>query len=472
MHSASARHCATLIGHAAELFRILRKSPQNPAQLASAFLHGKKSLDREDKRIVSGLAFSALRASTLLDACVERARSAVPDAPAFDARLAMVSALALPARADLVMEVPCAEVLQEACGIVLAVHEQAVARWFTAVRTSFDSIDADVDLMLRRQDAAARDVASALARRTGTPQWILERLLTSDVHPRTAAEVHALARALMQPALPVLRVNSMRMSREDVRIRLREAGVDAGPSVLVPAGLLLSTRARVTDLPVYTDGDIDIQDEASQLAALALAPESTWHILDACAGAGGKTMHLADLQGDAGSILATDVEPVRLRSLAARAARSGLHSIRTRVVRSDRDAVQSHEDFDAVLVDAPCSGTGTARRTPTVLYRLTPKALDKFAARQRNLLAANAIHVRPGGTLVYATCSLLPDENEDVVGWFLNAHADFEASPLGPAFARSGVCIPGLAADTWHLTLSPSTHGTDGFFIARMQRFR
>jgi 16S rRNA (cytosine967-C5)-methyltransferase len=454
--------------HAAELLRLLAKSPQHPARLASDFLHGKKHLCADDRRIVSALAFAALRALPLLDAC--RADAACPGAVAPErARMAVLVVLAH-AGVLVVDEVTGDQDVAVVAASLLGCDLDAARSWCDAVRGVHARLAAEASTALAADARTPIEFAAAVGRVTGTPTWMLEHWLRSQLHLRSASEVDALARSLMHAALPVLRVNTMRTSRSSVLERLDAAGIDAEPSAIAPSGIVLRTRARVTELDLYLDGDVEIQDEASQLAALAVDPGSGWTLLDACAGAGGKSLHLADLQGDRGRIVATDAEAVRLRSLAARAHRCGMQSIETLPLRALAHRHDVPSEFDAVLVDAPCSGTGTARRTPTALHRLTPRALVRYADRQMEILAEYARRVRVGGVLIYATCSLMPEENEGVVTAFLDAHPEFAGDPLAPVFAGRGVALPGLPPDAWHVTLSPATHGTDGFFIARMLR--
>lgn len=454
--------------HAAELLRLLAKSPQHPARLASDFLHGKKHLGSDDRRVVSALAFAALRALPLLDACRAEASPAGSIAP----ERARMSVLLVLAHAGVlaVEEVSGDEDDAAAAASLLGCDREAARSWCDAVLAVHARLTAEATAALASDSMPLASVASAISRCTGTPAWMLEHWLRSALHVRSASEVDALARSLMHAAVPVLRVNTMRTSREVALERLAAAGIEAQAAVLAPAGIVLRTRARVTELDLYLDGEVEIQDEASQLAALAVDPGSGWTLLDACAGAGGKSLHLADLQDDGGRIIATDAEAVRLRSLAVRAQRCGMRSIETLALRA---LVLRHDvpaEFDAVLVDAPCSGTGTARRTPTALHRLTPRSLARYADRQREILSEYARRLRPGGVLVYATCSLMPEENEGVVTAFLDAHPEFAGDPLAPVFAVGGVALPGLPPDAWHVTLSPATHGTDGFFIARMVR--
>lgn len=234
---------------------------------------------------------------------------------------------------------------------------------------------------------------------------------------------------------------------------LRGKGWNPVQSSLLPDAWRLTPNAEVAATDAYRRGFVEIQDLGSQLILhhAPLQPGQRW--LDACAGAGGKTLQLARLLGDAGSVDATDIRPAALAELRERAARAKLDTIHLRPASGL---------YDGVLVDAPCSGTGTWRRLPHMKWYVQPAMLATFAADQAAILAANAVHVKPGGRLVYATCSLSRQENHDVVAAFLATHPTFraQASPRDWGSAPDGVGY----------TLHPATHNTDGFYVAVLRR--
>jgi 16S rRNA (cytosine967-C5)-methyltransferase len=215
-----------------------------------------------------------------------------------------------------------------------------------------------------------------------------------------------------------------------------------------------------------------VQDEGSQLIGYALSPGPGEKVLDACAGAGGKTLHIADLTNGRASILATDMDFIRLRELGKRAYRAGIDSIKTQLIKSgkpiDIKNIGDNGLYDSVLVDAPCSGIGTVRRMPMQKYRLNEALLEKHAKKQLEILNNYSQLVKDGGILVYSTCSLMPEENSGVVGKFLSLHPEFCADPLEPVFSEHGIKLMGLSENSNTLTLFPHIHGTDGFFMARL----
>jgi 16S rRNA (cytosine967-C5)-methyltransferase len=226
-------------------------------------------------------------------------------------------------------------------------------------------------------------------------------------------------------------------------------------TAVLPGAIELLADADLTKTQGYLDGLIEIQDLGSQLIleAIGIDPGSRW--LDACAGAGGKTLQLAALTGPRGAVEAHDIRAEALRELRARAARAGLKNI---AVSSAHDG----ETYDGVLVDAPCSGSGTWRRAPHLKWSTTPGHVEKAAQTQLALLNELAPCVRPGGRLVYATCSLSRRENEDVIASFIAAHHEFAPAPFTRTFSAqpNGAC----------LTFLPALHDTDGFFVASLRR--
>jgi len=309
------------------------------------------------------------------------------------------------------------------------------------------------------------------------PDWLLERLLVQYGEQET----RALAGALNQPATLDLRVNSLKATRAEAAACLAGEGFAVEPTPFSPAGLRRRERAPLFGTRCFKDGLIEVQDEGSQLLSLLLEPRRNEMVVDFCAGAGGKTLHLATLMANTGSVYAFDISARRLERLKPRLRRAGLHNVRSIVITHERDArvLRLAGKIDRVLVDAPCSGTGTLRRNPDIKWR--PLDINKLAQTQRTILAAAATLVKPGGRLVYATCSLLREENEDVVADFLAADPAFKLRPAGEILARRQVALPpppnagatsaagGMADAT--LRLFPHRHHTDGFFAAVLERY-
>jgi 16S rRNA (cytosine967-C5)-methyltransferase len=480
------RRLARLVSHAGELSALLLKSPQAPDALASDFLRRKKNLAAADRRFISEAAFITLRVHALAVAARDAvftedaaAASPAPSPHALTVLAALVAADQLGAAslagtfAEHGEEGTVDEIVDALAAALLS--REGAAGFAEALRTTVTAMSAEADAAVEKRTELSDTDVAAISRAACAPRWILESFARGGDAPRGMDGALRLARALLQSAPVGLRVNRARGTRDDAVRALHARGVAAHAGALSPVAVVLDDRVAITTDPLYAEGALEIQDEGSQLIACALAPEHGQRILDACAGAGGKTLHIADLQGDAGVVLATDTEPRRLRALLARARRCGFASIETLhadvlLAANGRRAPDWRGSFASVLVDAPCSGLGTARRNPLVKWRLAPRTLERIAAKQRAILDAYAAFVRPGGTLVYATCSLLPQENEDVARDFLAEHPDFVPASLSEAFRRYAIDVPSLSPDAWMLTLSPDLHGTDGFFIARMKR--
>jgi 16S rRNA (cytosine967-C5)-methyltransferase len=302
-----------------------------------------------------------------------------------------------------------------------------------------------------------------LAVQLDLPDWLLERLLAQYEQEET----RALARALNQPASLDLRVNPLKATREEAADCLAREGFPVEATPFSPTGLRRRERAPLFNTRCFKEGLVEVQDEGSQLLSLLVEPRRNEMVVDFCAGAGGKTLHLATLMANTGSVYAFDVSAKRLERLKPRLRRAGLHNVRSVVIAHERDTrvLRLAGKIDRVLVDAPCSGTGTLRRNPDIKWRAID--VEKLAAAQRAILAAASTLLKPGGRLVYATCSLLRAENEDVVSAFLAGHPDFILVPAAEALARRHVA---LLLDGEFLRLLPHRHGTDGFFAAVLER--
>jgi len=265
-----------------------------------------------------------------------------------------------------------------------------------------------------------------------------------------------------------LRVNLARTSREEVLERLTGDGIESVATPHSPAGIRLKHKPAINHHPLFRDGLIEVQDEGSQLLAWLLAPRRGEMVADYCAGAGGKTLALAMLMRGAGRIYAMDVSAKRLAALAPRAARAQVSNIHSIALEGDKDprAKRLAGKLDRVLVDAPCSGFGTLRRNPDLKWRHGPQAVIELGEKQRRILETAARLVKPGGRLVYATCSVLRAENEDIVDAFQSAHEEFVTVPCGNILAMHKI-TPTIGE---RLRLWPHVHGTDGFFAAAFER--
>ena len=305
--------------------------------------------------------------------------------------------------------------------------------------------------------------AAAPAVQTDLPDWLYDELAATV----EAADIQSLSAALNRPAPLDLRANLLKGSREALLTRLSEAGISAIPTPWSPLGLRLTGKPALSKQPAFLDGSLEIQDEGSQLLGLLLAPRRGEMVVDFCAGAGGKTLMLGALMRNTGRLYALDVSEKRLSKLKPRLARSGLSNVHPVRIEHERDLKVKRlaGKADRVLVDAPCSGLGTLRRNPDLKWRQNADSIRELAVKQASILDAAATLVRPGGRLVYATCSLLPAENDAIADDFLARHPDFQPLSAGEILSKQEIHIPGE-----RLKLLPHLHNTDGFFAAVFER--
>ena len=299
----------------------------------------------------------------------------------------------------------------------------------------------------------------------GLPEWLephLDNVFGKGLEREMAA--------LNAPAPTDLRVNLLKTDRPAARRALAAEGVAAEPTPLSPTGLRLRQRVPLGSLAAFKEGLVEVQDESSQIAALLADARPGMRVVDFCAGAGGKTLALAAGMANRGKLVACEVSAWRLERSARRLRRAGVGNVERRTLTGERDQwVKRHkQSFDRVFVDVPCLGTGTWRRNPDAKWRARPEDLAELVERQQQILRSAARLVRPGGRLLYATCSLLREEDEAQAEAFLAAEQEFSPFPAAQAWAATiGGASPG-GED--YLRLTPARHGTDGFFVAIFER--
>ena len=297
------------------------------------------------------------------------------------------------------------------------------------------------------------------------PEWIIDKLHAGGSDDQA---ILALGRAMQQPAPLDLRVNTLLSAREEVLRQFAAEGIDAVPTHWSPIGVRLRSKPALNKHLLFLGGKVEVQDEGSQLLGFLLAPKRNDMVVDFCAGAGGKTLMLGALMKSQGRLYAFDVSEKRLNNLKPRLKRSGLSNLHPQLIahENDQKVKRLAGKIDRVLVDAPCSGLGTLRRNPDLKFRQSPQSIEELTQKQAGILAAASRLVKPGGRLVYATCSPLPQENRDIVDAFLAGHPDFSLRPANEILRQQLIEL-----DTGDcLQLLPQLHGTDGFFAAVLER--
>jgi 16S rRNA (cytosine967-C5)-methyltransferase len=414
LHAALLRHAEALL---AELLRF--SAPAD--QLVSRYFRTHRTLGQRDRAFIAETTFSVLRRRRSLEAA---AGGAQPRALVL-AALVRLQGLSL-----------------RALGEQLSPQDRAIVE--RARRLQTDGLDPAV--------------------RADLPDWLWARL----VEAHGAAEAMRIAQGLLNPAPLDLRVNLAKIDREAALRQLALDGIEGRATSYSPAGIRLADKPAINRHALFAQGAIEVQDEGSQLLAYLVAPRRGEMVADYCAGAGGKTLALAMLMRGTGRVYAMDVSAKRLAALAPRAARAGISNVHTIGLSGATDARAKRlaGKIDRVLVDAPCSGFGTLRRNPDLKWRHAATAVAELAEKQGRILAAAARLVKPGGRLVYATCSILGQENEAVVDRFLREVPGFSQLSCSELLAAQRIALDTGA----QLRLWPHLHETDGFFATAFTR--
>lgn len=437
----------SLLAHAVEAYQEILQSSRPADALLSGYLRKRKYLGARDRKFVAETIYGALRQHLWLDALAEKFLSEQGLPQKFRAVFILVFFLL---EQDVAEIASLLSALQKRYAFRSETLERIAAFW-----TEHRALPED-------------NRPESLARRYAFPLWMTERLLET-MSPESVGALYA---AMNAPAPIALRVNAMKTTREELQKKLQSEGVDVREGRLSPDALYCEGRRNVMQTEAFKQGLFEIQDEGSQLISPLLNPKPNQKILDACAGGGGKTLHIATLMRGQGKVFAFEKYESRFGNIRERIRRSGLQNIE--VVSSERFE-RFEKDFggklDAMLIDAPCTGSGTLRRNPDLKLRLSEDALRKMAQTQIEILSRYAPLLKKGGALVYATCSIFEDENERVVEAFLDQHSEFELVKPEAQLKACGETqrLSALIAriqGAHYLKLLPHQDGTDGFFAA------
>lgn len=312
----------------------------------------------------------------------------------------------------------------------------------------------------------AEDPVSHISLKYSHPKWLVSKWIRRFGREETAR----LCQANNEEPPVTIRTNTLKITRDALILELNHEGFDAVPSHLVDEGIVLQNAGDLFSHELYSRGMFIAQDTASMLVSYVLSPEPNEYVMDLAAAPGGKTTHIAQLMGDTGQVIACDVHEHRLALIRENLQRLGITSVKPILCDSRRlpDDIQAMK-FDRVLLDAPCSGTGVLRRRADLRWQRTDEDLKDLVALQREILESAARLVKPGGVLIYSTCSIEPEENSELISGFLSKHLEFSADyaePYLPAGFRAAFPNQGKP----FIITYPHTHGTDGFFIARLTR--
>lgn len=317
------------------------------------------------------------------------------------------------------------------------------------------------------------DPLERLATLYSIPVWISQELAKNF----SMEELEDLFDSLNKPAPLCLRVNSYKISLERLKDMLAEEGITSTASNLSPFALIATAETNIFKTRAFQQGFFEVQDEGSQIVSLLLNPKPNAVVLDACAGSGGKSLHVSALMKGRGEVFAFDTDSWRLAKIGRRIARAGVQNIRVIKTKDQMEEFKKryHNKLDRVLIDAPCSGIGTIRRSPDIKLKLSKELVAQMVAKQQTILRDYCHLVKPGGLIVYATCSLFDDENQSVVEEFLATQKGFTLKPVGEVFGEMKVDfdISNLAKEfemATYLRMLPNIHKSDGFFAAVIRK--
>ena len=314
-----------------------------------------------------------------------------------------------------------------------------------------------VDNWMNMPDLPQSSTADYLSVRYSHPKWLVERLIDL-VGPEETEQYLKMNNAIVPTTI---QTNYLKTTPDELAHELRQSGINVQPHPWLDGCFEVSGTGDLESLPAFMEGRFTVQDAAARLVATIAAPEKTARVLDVCAAPGGKSFSLAVDMKDQGQIIACDIHPHKLKLIEQGAARLGISSVRTALADGRENHAAWQQAADLVVADVPCSGLGIIRKKPDIRYK-NSKELSQLPGIQSKILENAATYVRPGGVLIYSTCTVLPEENEDVTNAFLARHIDFEEEEFT-------LPLP-VGSSRGHLMLWPQRYGTDGFYICRMRR--
>lgn len=439
---------SSLIGHAAEMYDLVLRETHPADSLIDTFFRSHKYLGSHDRRFIAETVYGMLRhkkrVEWLLQSTKEKFARLIPEKRSYLTCLVYLVIIGNEEIGKLIEEIK--------------VEGEDVPD-FASLLNDVVTINTE----FQNGHGAIIRSGERLSIEYSFPIWMIEQWLQCY----GADETMKLCESLNRPAPLTLRVNTLKTTVEDCQRALEKENIQNERTKLSPFGLNVKKRMNIFQLKIFQDGFFEVQDEGSQLISLLVDPKPTSKVVDACAGGGGKSLALAALMKNRGVIHALDTNTHRLEGLRKRIRRSGVDTIRVRAVEEHTVPADLINAADNVLVDAPCSGLGTIRRNPGMKWSVTPETVAELNAKQSAILHQYAACVKLNGRLVYATCTMMKSENEDVVENFLAGHPEFEIMEPSTILKRYEL---ELLAKEKYFHLSPHVHGTDGFFAAVMRR--
>ncbi|MCX7908159.1 MAG: RsmB/NOP family class I SAM-dependent RNA methyltransferase [Ignavibacteria bacterium] len=460
----------TIIEHCVEITKVILKSASPPDAIMNEYFRKKKYIGSKERKIISEVVFINLRFLGFTNFIVKTFnKTSTTDQPHKEKIKILISLLI-----NILLYPRNLNSLSESIERLYNLtngteYLQNYIIDFLKLNFNFD----ETKNLILELDYTCKNIPNPqeqtqlLSARYSIPEFILSSWFRYT--PYLKANPIKIADSLLYPSNFTIRINNKSYLREEIWSKFNKEGYDCYLTKFSPFGLTFTERVKILEHPYYRQGIIEIQDEGSQLICIACNPEKNSKILDACAGAGGKTLFFAFLQEDTGEIVANDINLLKLKELQKRAIRSGFSSIKTNLLQPGKKKknILKENYFDIVLVDAPCSGIGTSKRNPMHKWWLNPNKLFRLSKKQLELLSFYSRFLKRGGYLFYSTCSLMPEENQIVAEEFLSSNPHFSPSSISNGFRSFSIEIPTLDVVPNQLTLFPHIHGTDGFFIAK-----
>lgn len=442
----------SLIGHVIELHDAIRSSTYPADSIVKDFFKKRHYLGSKDRRFMTEAIYSLLRNFKLLDLYIDETlkRTGGKLNNQRYPSIAVYAALAVRLKAE-----PASAALPEISGLWrVYMPDDDCATFLSAL----ELVDIPGTLL-----ESAIDRISVM--------YSFPESIVGEWVDRFGTEVtEMLCASLNTPAPTTIRVNTLKVTVDECKLALEREGISSRPTLLSPVGLVLGKRINVRAVHAFKDGFFEMQDEGSQLLSLLVDPAPGTVVMDACAGGGGKSLHLAALMQNRGTLISVDVEERRLANLQQRVERAGVSIAQIHLAgRKDTDLDTWKGKVDGVLIDAPCTGVGTFRRNPGAKVSFAGDDVGKMAQIQKTVLETYSQFVKPGGRLVYATCSLLRQENEGAVEWFLSRHPEFVLQSAAVILENQGIKV--RRSDNF-LVLLPHETTTDGFFAALFRKER
>ncbi len=437
---------SSLVGHTQEMLSILFRSNRPVDTLIDQFFRSHKYLGSNDRKFIAGTTYGVLRhlrkCRHILDSVIPEHQKILLD----DDRIYLTILIYFS------LEGKFEEI--KPTWILMNLKDEQLK----------EKISSIVTLLGKVPEFNATSIIEKIGIEYSYPDWMVKRFIEEYGEEETLK----LCSSMNEQARLNIRVNTLKTTVEECKVALEDEGIKTTPTQLSPFGLNIERRMNVFVLETFKKGWFEVQDEGSQLLPILIDPKPNEKLLDVCAGAGGKTLEFSALMKNKGEIFATDINSFRLKELKRRVKRAGAQNIRIIEIKTIEDLGEKYSEFfDIVFVDAPCSGLGTIRRNPGMKWLVTEQTVNEISAKQSAILESSAKLVKNGGKLIYATCTLLKQENSEVVKNFLNNNPHFNLTSFNKSGSIKNIIVNNNES---FIQLLPHIHGTDAFFCVVLKK--